>query len=214
MPDLDLRFDDITEQYSSRQLEEIRSFARASDLPDDLVLEIGSNRGRFIHKLARERPDSFILGVELRYKYVKLARRDLKRDGLTNAHILCADANLVMPIVIDDGQLTDLFLLYPDPWWKKRHRKRRVIQPEFLDLLARKMRPGGNLWIRTDVGPLADDMRDTLVDHPDFQPIPPDEFPVEPFLRSTREASSIGKGLPINLVYFRRVTENRAREGR
>lgn len=205
MPDLDFRFDEITENYSRRQLDEVRAFARTHTLPPDLMLEIGTNRGRFLKQLAEKHPASGVLGVELRYKYVKLARRDLKTAQIENAHVICADANLLLPIVIDDGQLTDLFVLYPDPWWKKRHRKRRIIQPEFLDLLARKMRPGGTLWVRTDVGPLADAMRRTLVEHDDFAPMPPDEFPVEPFLRSTREAKSIANGLPVNLLYFRRL---------
>lgn len=205
MPDLDLRFDEITEEYSRRQLDEVRNFVRTHTLPADLMLEIGTNRGRFLRQLADQHPDSGVLGVELRYKYVKLARRELELAGVQNAHVICADANFLLPIAIDDGQLTDLFLLYPDPWWKKKHHKRRIIQPAFLDLLERKMRSEGTLWIRTDVGPLADAMRDTLIDHPAFEPVDPDEFPVTPFLRSTREAKSIVQGLPVNIVYFRRV---------
>lgn len=204
MPDLDLRFDDYTEQYSSKMLEEVRTFARTQPLPDDLLLEIGTNRGRFLKKLAEARPDAGALGVELRRKYARLARRDLEKAGLTNAHVIAADANLLLPIVIDDGQLTDVFILYPDPWWKKRHHKRRIIQPEFLDLLGRKMRSGGTIWCRTDVGPLADYMLEVLTDHPEFAPLDPDDFPLEPFLRSTREAKSIKQGLPVNILYFRR----------
>ena len=208
MPDLDFRFDEITEEYSRRQLDEVRNFVHAHELPPDLMLEIGTNRGRFLRQLAEQNPDAGVLGVELRHKYVKLARRDLKKAGLDNAHVVCADANLLLPIAIDDGQLTDVFVLYPDPWWKKRHRKRRIIQPEFLDLLARKMRAGGTLWIRTDVGPLADDMRDTLVDHPAFTPLDPADYPTEPFLRSTRERTSIKQDLPVNILYFRRCGDS------
>jgi hypothetical protein len=67
---------------------------------------------------------------------------------------------------------------------------------------------GGTLWIRTDVGPLADDMRDVLVEHPDFEPLPFDEFPDEPFPRSTRERHVIGEGMPVNVVYFQRRRED------
>lgn len=204
MPDLDLRFDDITEQYSRRELEEARRFARDEPLPDAVMLEIGSNRGRFLLQLARANPDAFAVGIEIRHKYARLARRDLEKAGITNARVIAADAALALPIVMDDGQITDVFVLYPDPWWKKKHRKRRVIREDLLDLLARKMRPGGHLWIRTDVGPLADDMRETLLLHDAFEPLPPEEFPVTKFPRSTRERKWIADQNPINLVYFRR----------
>lgn len=204
MPDLEYRFDDTTEEYCARQLVEVREFARTVSLPGDLALEIGSNRGRFLLELARRAPDRVHLGVELRFKYAKLARRDLRRHGIENAHVVCADAALLLPVAIDDGQLAEMFLLYPDPWWKQRHRKRRVIRPDFLDLLARKMRSGGRVWIRTDVGPLADDMRDTLLAHPEFEPVAPEQFPLQPFPRSTRERHWVAAKNPVNLVYFSR----------
>ena len=204
MPDLDLRFDDITEQYSRRELEEARRFAREEPLPDAVMLEIGSNRGRFLLQLAKAHPDACAVGIEIRHKYARLARRDLEKAGVSNAKVIAADAALALPIVMDDGQITDVFVLYPDPWWKKKHRKRRVIREDLLDLLARKMRTGAHLWIRTDVGPLADDMRETLLLHDDFEPLPPEEFPTGPFPRSTRERKWVADHNPINLVYFRR----------
>lgn len=209
MPDLDHRFDDITEHYSSRMLAEIRRFARDVELPARVMLEIGTNRGRFLLPLAKQFPDRVALGIEIRNKYARLARRDLVKAGVTNAHVLAADAALALPIVIDDGQLTDVFVLYPDPWWKKRHQKRRVIRPDLLDLLHAKMAEGANLWVRTDVGPLADDMRDTLTEHPGFEPLPPDEYPLEPFPRSTRERKWVADHNPVHLVYFRRCSSPR-----
>ena len=202
MPDLEHRFDDYTEEYARRQLDAVRDFARSVALPPDVILEIGTNRGRFLRQLALRHPQRAVVGVELRNKYVQLARRDLAKDAIANAHVVCADVNLLLPVAIDDGQLTDVYVLYPDPWWKKRQRKRRVIQPDFLDLLSRKLRVGGHLWIRTDVGPLADDMLDTLTAHEAFEPMSPGDWPIDPFLRSTREAKSIVQGLPVNVLYF------------
>lgn len=154
--------------------------------------------------MAQQFPDRVALGIEIRNKYAKLARRDLEKANVDNAYVLAADAALALPILIDDGQISDVFVLYPDPWWKKKHRKRRVIRPDFLDLLARKMESGGHVWVRSDVGPLADDMRDTLLAHPEFEPLPPEEFPVQPFPRSTRERKWVAAHNPVNLVYFRR----------
>ncbi len=204
MPDLGYRFDDITEEYSSRMLDEIRRFARETPLPDRLMLEIGTNRGRFLLPLAQQFPDRVALGVEIRNKYAKLARRDLQKAGVDNAYVLSADIALALPILVDDGQISDVFILYPDPWWKERHKKRRVIRDDLLDVLHPKLADGATLWIRTDVGPLADDMRDVLIDHPGFEPLPPDEFPLPSFPRSTRERKWVAEGNPINLVYFRK----------
>ncbi len=204
MADLDLRFDEYTEKYSDKMLGEVREYAANHTLPPKVVVEVGSNRGKFLWQLALRQDDKFHIGMEIKRKLVRTAQRRLEREGVENAQFLCADANLAIPILIDDGQLTDFFLLYPDPWWKKKHAKRRVIQPKFLDLLAQKMPKGGNIWIRTDVGPLADEMRDTLVEHPEFEPLPFDEFPRDPWPWTTREYHCFEAGLPSHLVYFRR----------
>lgn len=204
MADLDLRFDDITEQYFDRQLAEIREFARSHPLPDAVSMEIGSNKGKFIRGLARANPDRYYLGIEIRRKWARMANKSYEREGLSNAHVMHADANLAVPVLLDDGQLHELFVLYPDPWWKARHRKRRVIRTESLDLLARKMAPGGKLWIRTDVGSLANDMRADLNAHPEFEPTQLSEYPLTPFPYSERDDVTITNELPVQLLYYTR----------
>jgi len=200
---LDFRFDAITEKFQSAELERIRAFGRANPLPDEVSLEIGTNRGRFLSELAQRFPERYFLGSEWTM-LAKNARARLQRDGVTNADVLAADANNLLPILFDDGQLRDLFLLFPDPWWKIKHRKRRVIQPEFLDLIATKMRPGGHIWIRTDVGTFADDMREILAAHPAYKPVDVFDFPLAPFPRSTRERHVIRGGIPIHTIYYQR----------
>lgn len=186
-------------------LAELRAYAVDNPLPDRVSLEIGSNRGKFISKLAGRNPDKRYLGIEIKRSLARKARKRARRKGADNADVICADANLAIPILIDDGQIEEIFILYPDPWWKKRHRKRRVIQPEFLDLLAPKMCDGGKVWIRTDVGTLADDMREILLDHDRFKAMAPEDYPLEPFPWTTRERHCFKASIPANLVYFVRV---------
>lgn len=200
---LDYRFDEYTEKYQAPELARIREFAREKSLPDQVSLEIGTNRGRFLSELARRNPQRYYLGVEWT-ALAHNARSRLKRDGVSNADVLAADANHALPILLKDGQLREVFLLFPDPWWKLRHRKRRVIQPDFLNLIAQKMPPGANLWIRTDVGTFADDMREVLRAHPEFKPLDLFDFPAEPFPRSTRERHVIRAGIPIHSIYYQR----------
>ncbi len=205
MADLNYRFDDITEQYASRPLAEVREYAKNNTLSDQLSMEIGSNKGQFLRGLAVENPDTFYLGIEIRPKWASQANESFEKEGISNAHILSADAFHALPILVDDGQLKELFVLYPDPWWKARHRKRRVIQTSNLDMLAKKMSPGAKLWIRTDVGPLANDMRADLNAHPEFEPIPLKDYPLDPFPYSERDTLTIKKSLPVQLLYYQRV---------
>ncbi len=206
MADLELRFDDIIETHYDRQLADIRAWATAheADMPARICVEVGSHRGQFLRRLAARHPDRFYLGVEIRKKWTEQANQRFSRDGLDNAHVLRADAAHLLPIAVDDGQLGECFILYPDPWWKTRHRKRRIVREEILDILAAKFAPGGHLWIRTDVGPLAHDMRDVLHDHPAFEPLPLSEYPRTPFPRSERDALTIQNGLPVHTLYFQR----------
>ena len=206
MPDLDYRFDKYTEEYQADELDLIRTFAREESLPGGLGLEIGTNRGRFLTRLAESRPEQTFVGVEWTQKYADTAQRRLERNEVDNAFVLNADVKHVIPVIFDAGQLEDVFLLYPDPWWKTRHHKRRVIQPDFLDMLAPKMADGGHLWIRTDVGPYADVMDDIIAEHSQFRPLAPEEYPAEPFPRSTRERHVIRQGLPVHCLYFRKTT--------
>ena len=205
MADLDYRFDDVIEEHYDRQLAEVRAFARQADLGGHLALEIGSNRGQFLAGLAARHPERRYVGVELRKKWAEEANARLDELGLDHAHVLRADALFVLPIVFDPGQIDEVFVLYPDPWWKRRHRKRRIIRDEFLDLLAPRMAPGAPLWVRTDVGPLAHDMRDVLLDHPAFEPMPLADYPARPLPCSTRDTVTLRNELPVQLVYFRRV---------
>jgi tRNA (guanine-N7-)-methyltransferase len=202
--DLIHRFDPITEQYYDRPLARLRTLAAELTLPERVSVEIGSNRANFLRGLSQQQPERYHVGIEWKKKYVQWGNELLEAHNVTNALLLQADANLAIPILFDDGQIDELFILFPDPWWKKRHRKRRVIQPEFLDLMTRKMPPGGMIWIRTDVGPLADDMRDVLDAHEHFEPLPFDEYPALPFPRTTREVKIIAQNLPIHLLYYRR----------
>src|SRR5690554_4454475 len=183
-------------------LTRIRHFATERPLPERVSLEIGSNRANFLRQLAQRNPERFYLGIEWRKKYVDFGKVNLLEHGVKNADLLQADATMAIPILLEEGQLSELFILFPDPWWKKRHRKRRIIQDETLDLFASKMHPGAMLWLRTDVGTLADDFREVLDAHPEFDLLPFEKMPTEPFPRTTREVNILRKGLPVHTLYY------------
>lgn len=202
---VDHPFDERTERHAAPTLQRIRDFARTTPLEGPIAIEVGSNRGRFLAAEAARHPDTTYLGIELRRKFATQAQKRLHRKQLTNAHVLCADANLVVPIVAKPEQVCAFYLICPDPWWKTRHEKRRILQPSFLTVLANRMANLAPLYIRTDVAMLAEWMHEALDQHPDFHPLPLSQYPDPPLPLSTRERHITDFGLPIFPVYYRRA---------
>lgn len=122
-----------------------RSFSR-------LEVEVGPGRGGFLlGRLTRE-SDVGLLGFEIKRKWAVIVNERLERLGLAErGRVFAEDIRLVLPRLIPNGSLAALFFHFPDPWWKKRHRKRLVVGTDVLDHVARLLRPGGELFIQTDV---------------------------------------------------------------
>lgn len=168
----------------------------------ELELEVGFGRGRFLIERALAAPGSRIIGMEIKAKWAHLVEERRKREGLENAVALRADARAVLPRCGPDGCLARAFVLFPDPWWKKRHAKRRVVDESFLDHLARLLRPGGELFVESDVEDRAEGMRERIEAQGSFELVPCEANPYG--ARSNREARAEEDGLPIYRVLARR----------
>jgi tRNA (guanine-N7-)-methyltransferase len=115
-----------------------------------LVVELGFGRGEFLLHLAAGAPEVAHLGVELSHKRVlKLARR-LARTELRNVRLVEARAELVVRECLSPGSVQAFWVNFPDPWPKKRHHRRRLLQPELVKELAVRLAPGGELHVATD----------------------------------------------------------------
>jgi tRNA (guanine-N7-)-methyltransferase len=118
--------------------------------PLPLVVEIGFGRGEFLLALAAERPQRAFLGVEYSGKRVlKMARR-VARSGLANLRLVQARAEDVVQELLAPGSVETFWINFPDPWPKKRHHRRRLIQPALVSELALRLVPGGLLEVATD----------------------------------------------------------------
>jgi tRNA (guanine-N7-)-methyltransferase len=115
-----------------------------------LVLEIGFGRAELLMDLAEAAPGRAFLGVEISRKRVVKAARRVQRRGLTNCFLLHAPAQYALERVLPPGCAVECWINCPDPWPKKRHFKRRLIQPAFVALLVRVLAPGARLHIATD----------------------------------------------------------------
>jgi len=116
-----------------------------------LELEIGSGKGMFISNAAGQFPHHNFLGIEIGIKYARYSAARLIRQNRTNAVMVCGDAALVLRDTIPGGTLTAVHVYFPDPWWKRAHRKRRVLRTEVLQLIESRLMPGGKLHFWTDV---------------------------------------------------------------
>jgi tRNA (guanine-N7-)-methyltransferase len=116
-----------------------------------LEVEVGSGKGLFLVRAAKEQPEHNFLGIELAHKYARHIAARLARAGVSNARILSGDALAFFRRLPDDANLAAVHVYFPDPWWKKRHHKRRVMTEGFVRDIERTLMTGGRLHFWTDV---------------------------------------------------------------
>jgi tRNA (guanine-N7-)-methyltransferase len=116
-----------------------------------LEIEVGSGKGMFLQSAASGTPDHNFLGVEIARKYARFCAARLARNGIGNAIMLQGDAQRLFGELLPDASLLAVHVYFPDPWWKKRHLKRRVMNETFVRDVARVLAPGGTLHFWTDV---------------------------------------------------------------
>jgi tRNA (guanine-N7-)-methyltransferase len=118
--------------------------------PNPVELEIGTGKGTFLTDQAKARPEVNFLGIEWANWFYRYASDRLRRNGCANARMVRAEANFFLTEFIPDSSLSVLHVYFPDPWPKKRHHKRRLVQPLFLKAVERVLIAGGRLQIVTD----------------------------------------------------------------
>lgn len=125
--------------------------AQIFPLRQSLEVEIGTGKGLFLQRQASAMPSTNYLGIEISLKYARFAASKLARAALTNARILHADARRTFSAHFPDASLSGIHIYFPDPWWKKRHHKRRLLTPDFVRELTRTLVPQGIVHFWTDV---------------------------------------------------------------
>jgi len=123
-----------------------------------VVLEIGFGNGESLAAMAEQNPDRCYLGVEVHRPGVGSLLLNIERLGLTNLRVSMTDSVELLQNQIPDESLSAVQVFFPDPWPKARHHKRRLIQPDFVQLLRRKLKPGGTLHLATDWADYAEHM--------------------------------------------------------
>jgi tRNA (guanine-N7-)-methyltransferase len=116
-----------------------------------LEVEVGSGKGLFLQSAATAAPDHNFLGVEIARKYARFAAARLAKHSLTNAAVIEGDAQRLFAELLADDSLHAVHIYFPDPWWKKRHHKRRVMNVRFLRDVERTLASSGRLHFWSDV---------------------------------------------------------------
>ena len=174
-----------------------------------LHVDIGCGRGKFPLGIAQGQPTWNVLGLEIREPLVDQANTWVAAHQLTNLHYLFCNANnSLRPLLttLPAGVLHRVTVQFPDPWFKRRHWKRRVVQPEMVAEWAEFLVSGGVVFLQSDIEEVAAEMRDRVADHPTFQAEPSlawlGENPMP--LPTERETSTRSRGEAVYRVMFRR----------
>ena len=128
----------------------------------ELLVEIGFGMGDSLLEMARNNPTSNFIGIEVHRPGIGKLLHGITEYGLSNLKVICHDATEVLENCFENESIDKILMLFPDPWPKKRHNKRRLIQGDFVDLLVRKLKCGGRLHLATDWEPYAEQMMSTL----------------------------------------------------
>ena len=137
-----------------------------------LEVEVGSGKGLFLRTAATAQPAHNFLGIEIARKYAHFAAAALAKRGVSNAMVVVGDALRVFAEVLPTGALAAVHVYFPDPWWKKRHKKRRVFTGTLLADIERSLVRGGALQVATDVEEYFEVMLALVAERPRFAPEP------------------------------------------
>ena len=172
-----------------------------------LHLDIGCGRGRFLWQMAQIQTDRNFLGLEIREPLVDEANLWRDEKGLTNLHYLFCNANSSLKPILETlpaGILQRVSIQFPDPWFKKKHHKRRVVQQELVGELATYLAVGGEVFIQSDIEEVEVEMCDRFSSDPSFKRTNSGEWLAENPLpvATEREIATLKRGEPVYRALF------------
>lgn len=159
-------------------------------------VEIGFGKGRYLLEQAERHPERRFLGLEVASKYYRMCRRRAERRGLGNVFLVRGEALYLLSTVLPAGFASVVHVYFPDPWPKSRHHKRRLFDPETLDLVVALLAPGGELCFATDHIEYGEVVLEILAGYPGLDV----ERRTEPWddgARTNYEAKFMREGRPI-----------------
>jgi tRNA (guanine-N7-)-methyltransferase len=173
------------------------------DIEKPLILDIGSARGRFLLELAEIQKDWNHLGIEIRQPLVIEANRIARERAFDNLHYVFGNAMLWLGRLIENipkGKIEYVVIQFPDPWFKKRHAKRRMVNDGLVAALSDKLIKNQKIFVQTDIDFLMEEIKSIFDASGEFSSHEVDQSPFP--VKSEREKSVLARGLPIYKMIF------------
>jgi len=168
-----------------------------------LAVDVGCGKGRYLMAIAQKRPEMIFLGIDrMRSRMVKLSRK-ITRANLDHVRLVQVEAAYAIRHLLPENSVSVFTVFFPDPWPKRRHHRRRLFCPDFLDDLHRTMKPGAELHVATDHLDYFEAIAALFVPDNRFQPIPAYE-PAEDE-RTDFELIFTGQGKAIGRASYRKL---------
>jgi len=165
----------------------------------DLILDIGCGKGMFLVERAKQRRDAMCIGFETKLSYCIKTLERAKRHNVLNCLCVYGDARLTIPLLIPEKSASEVYILFPDPWWKKRHAQRRF-GARTKAIIASVMKKGGILVIKSDVAGYIEELERVFLEGGVFEPCDvPKDLP-----RSNREKKVLDLGEKVFEIALKR----------
>lgn len=166
-------------------------------------IEIGFGKGQFVIEKAQAYKDINFVGFEVKKKLVKEAQAKIDKLELENIYIESTYANVAIPQKISHGRVRFMYVNFPDPWWKKRHKKRRILQPEYIKLFYDALQLGGIIYVRTDVKEYEEFVLESFSQFDTFEQVEHDI--ISDGIKSNREVRCMSEGLDLYYLAFKKI---------
>ena len=164
-----------------------------------IEVDLGCGRGDYAWQRAVGFPEIHVVALETRPKWIMRLRQRCRHEGVTNLRAIRCDATQDLPVLFARNSVRGFTVHHPDPWWKKRHHKRRLIRHQVILQIAEILQPGGFVYLQTDVPDLAEEIRSVFSTCPAFLPTPAKTLRSQHLggLQSHREAKCLRLGIPV-----------------
>jgi tRNA (guanine-N7-)-methyltransferase len=164
----------------SKRRSDLREICRAFIKPEaKIVWEVGCGHGHFLTAYAKAHPETICVGIDLILDRINRAERKRERARLPNLRFMRAEARDFLHALPADTGFASIYMLFPDPWPKRRHHKHRLLDAAFLRAVAQRAGEGVPFYFRTDHEPYFADAKATFAAHPDWDTCPSGEWPFE-----------------------------------
>ena len=185
-----------------------KAFGKAAPIEVDL----GCGRGDYAWQRAVGSPEIHVVALEARRKWIMRLRQRCRHQGVTNLRAILCDATQDLPVLFAANSVRGFTVHHPDPWWKKRHHKRRLIRHQVILQIAEIVQPGGFVYIQTDVPDLAEEIRSVFSTCPAFKPTSAETLRSQHLgeVQSHRETKCLRLGIPVQRLAYTLVGQGPA----